>query len=91
MNFDDQWTVYRTRFLVRARQLKQPLIFTDALGREQSGGPGDYVVESSDGVTRSRISTCPLCPHCSFRPERPMKAQHCHLPRQRARPVFCRP
>jgi hypothetical protein len=52
MNFDDQWTVYRTRFLVRARQLKQPLIFTDALGREQSGGPGDYVVESSDGVTR---------------------------------------
>jgi len=52
MNFDDQWTVYRTRFLVRARQLHQPLIFIDALGREQSGGPGDYVVESSDGVTR---------------------------------------
>ena len=52
MNFEGQWTVYRTRFLVRARQLTEQLVFTDALGREQSGGPGDYLVESSDGVTR---------------------------------------
>jgi len=52
MNLESLWTVYRTRFLVRARQLTEPLVFTDALGREQSGRPGDYVVESSDGITR---------------------------------------
>jgi hypothetical protein len=52
MNLEIQWTVYRTRFLVRARQLTQPLVFTDALGREQSGRPGDYLVESSDGIRR---------------------------------------
>ena len=52
MNRESQWTVYRTRFLVRARQLTEPLIFTDALGREQSGRPGDYLVESSDGIKR---------------------------------------
>jgi len=52
MNLASQWTVYRTRFLVRARQLTEPLVFTDALGREQSGRPGDYLVESSEGITR---------------------------------------
>jgi hypothetical protein len=52
MNLESQWTVYRTRFLVRARQLTEPLVFTDALGREQSGRPGDYVVEFCDGITR---------------------------------------
>jgi hypothetical protein len=52
MNSENQWTVYRTRFLVRARQLTEPLVFTDALGREQSGRPGDYLVESSDGIRR---------------------------------------
>jgi hypothetical protein len=46
------WTVYRTRFLVHARQLTEPLIFTDALGREHSGRAGDYLVESSDGLRR---------------------------------------
>ncbi|MGB7151469.1 MAG: hypothetical protein WBD45_20085, partial [Terriglobales bacterium] len=39
-------------FLVRARQLTEPLAFTDALGREQSGQPGDYLVEFSDGIKR---------------------------------------
>jgi hypothetical protein len=52
MNLDSPWTVYRTRFLVRARQLTKPLVFTDPLGREQSGHSGDYLVESSDGITR---------------------------------------
>ncbi|MFZ0799188.1 MAG: hypothetical protein WCA13_03115 [Terriglobales bacterium] len=52
MKIESQWTVYRTRFLVRARQLTEPLVFTDALGREQSGRPGDYLVESSDGIRR---------------------------------------
>jgi hypothetical protein len=52
MNVESQWTVYRTRFLVRARQLTEPLLFTDALGREQSGRPGDYLVETSEGIRR---------------------------------------
>ncbi len=52
MNFENQWTVYRTRFLVRARQLTEPLIFTDVLGREQSGQVGDYIVQSADGMRR---------------------------------------
>ena len=57
MNLECPWTVYRTRFLVRARQLTQPLVFTDALGREQSGHPGDYLVESSDGMKRITTRT----------------------------------
>ncbi len=52
MKIEDQWTVYRTRFLVRARQLTEPLLFTDILGREQAGRPGDYLVETSEGVRR---------------------------------------
>ena len=50
MNIERPWTVYRTRFLVHARKLTQPLLFTDVLGREHSGQPGDYLVESSDGL-----------------------------------------
>lgn len=46
------WQVYRTRFLVRARQLTEPMVFTDALGREHQGDRGDYLVESSDGSQR---------------------------------------
>ncbi len=51
------WNVYRTRFLVRARQLTEPLIFTDSLGREHSGRPGDYLVETSDGIRRITTQT----------------------------------
>jgi hypothetical protein len=50
MNSESDWTVYRTRFVVRARQLTDSLIFTDALGRRQSGQPGDYLVEIFDGL-----------------------------------------
>lgn len=57
MNFASRWTVYRTRFLVRARQLTEPLVFTDALGREQSGHAGDYLVESPDGIRRITTRT----------------------------------
>jgi hypothetical protein len=46
------WKIYRTRFLINARQLTQPLFFVDALGREHRGQPGDYLVESSDGARR---------------------------------------
>jgi hypothetical protein len=49
---NEPWTVYRTRFLVHARQLTEPLVFTDILGREHSGHAGDYLVESSDGLLR---------------------------------------
>jgi len=47
-----EWQVYRTRFLIRARQLTGPLEFRDALGREHCGQKGDYLVESSDGALR---------------------------------------
>jgi hypothetical protein len=46
------WITYRTRFLVKARQLSSSLSFTDVLGRQHSGSKGDYLVESSDGVMR---------------------------------------
>jgi len=44
------WITYRTRFLVKAKQLTTSLAFTDLLGRQQSGRKGDYLVESSDGI-----------------------------------------
>jgi len=46
------WKIYRTRFLIKARQLTQPLTFVDALGREHHGQAGDYLVESCDGSRR---------------------------------------
>jgi len=49
---ENGWQVYRTRFLIRARQLSGPLEFRDALGREHRGQRGDYLVESSDGTLR---------------------------------------
>jgi hypothetical protein len=46
------WNVYCTRFLVRARQLTEPISFTDPLGHEHVGRPGDYLVETSNGIRR---------------------------------------
>ncbi len=48
----DDWIVYRTRFLVKARQLTEPLTIFDVFGHEHKGVPGDYLVESSDGSRR---------------------------------------
>jgi hypothetical protein len=48
----EEWNVYRTRFLVNARQLTRPLEFTDPLGREHRGRPGDYLVQTSEGLFR---------------------------------------
>jgi hypothetical protein len=48
----DDWNVYRTRFLVRAKQLTEFVEFTDSLGRQHSGKPGDYLVQSSEGLLR---------------------------------------
>ena len=45
------WQTYRTRFTIRARVLSAPLNFVDALGREQNGKRGDYLVESNGMVT----------------------------------------
>jgi hypothetical protein len=47
-----QWTTYRTRFLIRAMQLEEPLTVVDCIGREHSGKKGDYLVLSSDGSRR---------------------------------------
>jgi hypothetical protein len=46
----DEWNTYRTRFLVRAKQLIEPLTFIDTLGREHTGNIGDYLVESAAGI-----------------------------------------
>jgi hypothetical protein len=46
----EDWKTYRTRFLVKAKQLSSSLSFVDSLGRQHSGRKGDYLVESSEGV-----------------------------------------
>lgn len=46
------WTTYRTRFLVKAKQLATDFTFTDSLGRQHSGRKGDYLVEFSGGILR---------------------------------------
>ena len=46
-----EWKTYRTRFLVKAKQLSSSLTFVDPLGRQHSGRKGDYIVES-DGLLR---------------------------------------
>jgi len=48
----DDWKLYRTRFLAKARRLDQPCTLTDSCGREQQGRPGDYLVEATDGSQR---------------------------------------
>ena len=45
-----EWKTYRTRFLVKAKQLSSNLTFTDHIGRQHCGRKGDYLVESCDGV-----------------------------------------
>jgi len=52
MKAESEWHVYRTRFLVRAKQLTGPLEFRDVLGREHRGQRGDYLIETSDGALR---------------------------------------
>lgn len=47
-----QWNVYRTRFLIKAKQLTEAMTFVDVLGREHQGKAGDYLVESADGTLR---------------------------------------
>jgi hypothetical protein len=49
---EDSWNTYRTRFLIKAKQLREPLKFVDALGREHVGKKGDYLMEWCDGLQR---------------------------------------
>jgi len=49
---ENDWTTYRTRFLIKAKQLTKPLKFVDALGREHAGKKGDYLMEWCDGLRR---------------------------------------
>lgn len=49
---ETEWQLYRTRFLVKAKRLTCGMAFVDALGREQRGIKGDYLVESCDGAQR---------------------------------------
>lgn len=51
-DLNGSWNIYRTRFLVKAKQLTEPLTFVDVMGREHIGKAGDYLVESSDGMRR---------------------------------------
>lgn len=51
-SLSENWNVYRTRFLIRAKQLAAPFSFTDPLGRRHSGVAGDYLVQSSEGLMR---------------------------------------
>lgn len=46
------WKIYRTRYLVRATQLTETTVVLDEVGRFQTGQPGDYLVECSDGTHR---------------------------------------
>jgi len=52
MTCKSSWNLYCTRFLVRARQLTESFAFTDPLGHEHVGRPGDYLVETSNGIRR---------------------------------------
>jgi hypothetical protein len=52
MKAPNPWITYRTRFLVKAKQLTTSLTFIDVLGRQHSGRKGDYLVESNDGILR---------------------------------------
>jgi hypothetical protein len=52
VNKENEWSTYRTRFLIKAKQLTSPLKFVDALGREHKGKKGDYLMEWCDGVRR---------------------------------------
>ena len=46
------WRTYRTKYLVKAKQLSEKYTLVDSTGRVLSGNPGDYLVENSDGSLR---------------------------------------
>lgn len=48
----NDFQMYRTRFLVKAKRLTRRTKFVDALGHEQQGVRGDYLIEGGDGTRR---------------------------------------
>jgi hypothetical protein len=48
----DDWKLYRTRFLAKAKRLEESCTISDINGRLQQGEPGDYLVEAPDGSRR---------------------------------------
>ncbi len=46
------WKIYRTRFLVKATKLTQSAVIVDERGKFQTGQPGDYLVQCSNGTQR---------------------------------------
>ena len=79
----DDWKLYRTRFLAKARRLEQSCTIIDASGRRQQGKPGDYLVEASDGSQR-------ITPARVFE-DVYVELEPGHLLRKGARRASCRP
>jgi hypothetical protein len=78
----DDWKLYRTRFLAKAKRLDQPCTITDISGRQQQGKLGDYLVEASDGSWR-------ITPAAVFE-DIYIELEAANLPRK-ARRATCRP
>ena len=51
-NTGNNFQMYRTRFLVKAKRLTRRTKFVDALGHEHQGVKGDYLIEGCDGTRR---------------------------------------
>jgi len=79
----DDWKLYRTRFLAKARRLDQLCTVTDARGREQQGGPGDYLVQAPDGSQRIAPAQVFEDIYVEFEPDTvPLRAGQDQQPRQ---------
>ncbi len=48
----NRWKVYRTKYLIKAKQLSEKCTIVDDSGKVSAGDSGDYLVESSDGSLR---------------------------------------
>jgi hypothetical protein len=79
----DDWKLYRTRFLAKARRLDQPCTITDVSGRQQQGKPGDYLVEAADGSRR-------IAPARIFE-DVYVELEPAHFPRKGAKRAACGP
>ena len=79
----DDWKLYRTRFLAKARRLEQPCTIIDAIGHRQQGQPGDYLVEATDGSQR-------ITPASVFE-DIYVELESAHFPRKGAKRAACSP
>ena len=79
----NDWKLYRTRFLAKAKRLDEPCTITDVSGRQQDGKPGDYLVEAPDGSRR--ITPAPIFEDIY------VELETANLPRKTARRAACRP